>query len=78
MVLPVSSTRVKNTAPMIEVTIRPMSANCLTKACWNADSVCDLVSWSELADSASIACATREACSGLSSRTVYQLTRPLM
>jgi len=24
---------------MIEVTIMPMSANCLMKACWNADSV---------------------------------------
>ena len=31
MVLPVSSSRVKNTAPMIAVTIRPMSANCLSE-----------------------------------------------
>lgn len=44
MVLPVSNNKVKNTAAMIEVTIRPISANCLMKACWNADSVCDLVS----------------------------------
>ena len=74
MVLPVNSSRVKNTAPMIEVTIMPISANCLTKACWKADSVWVLVSWSELAEIASIACATREEWSGLSSVTVYQLT----
>ena len=37
------------------VTIRPMSANCLAKACWNADSVWLLVSWSELAEMASMA-----------------------
>ncbi|KAG1307841.1 hypothetical protein G6F62_015152 [Rhizopus arrhizus] len=78
MVLPVSSSRVKNTAPMIEVTIMPMSANCLTKACWNADSVWVLVSWSELAEIASMACATREEWSGLSSVTVYQLTWVVM
>ncbi len=78
MVLPVSSSRVKNTAPMIEVTIMPMSANCLMKACWNADSVWLLVSWSELAEIASIAWATREAWSALSSVTVYQLTWFLM
>ena len=63
---------------MIEVTIRPMSANCLAKACWNADSVWLLVSWSELADSASIAWATREACAGSSRVAVNQLTLLLM
>ncbi|MNT26814.1 hypothetical protein D3C72_1624090 [compost metagenome] len=68
--MPVSSTRVKNTAAMIPVTIRPISANCLAKACENAASVCDLVSRSELSDSASIAWATREACAGSSSCTV--------
>ncbi|MCY1459308.1 hypothetical protein D9M71_767740 [compost metagenome] len=78
MVLPVSSSRVKNTAPMIEVTIRPISANCLTKACWNADSVWVLVSWSELAEIASMAWATREEWSGLSRVTVNQLTWFLM
>ena len=45
---------------------------------WNADSVWLLVSRSELSDSASMAWATREAWSGLSRVTVYQLTWPLM
>ena len=77
MVLPVSSSRVKNTAPMIAVTIRPMSANCLAKAWLNAVSVWVLVSWSEFALSVSMANATRSAASPLSGCTTNQPTRPL-
>ena len=43
-----------------------------------ACSVIVRVSWSELAEIASIACATREEWSGLCSVTVYQLTWFLM
>ena len=77
MVLPVSSSRVKNTAPMIAVTIRPMSANCLAKDWLNACSVWVLVSRSEFSESASMERATRVAWSALSSRTMYQPTWPL-
>jgi len=44
MVLPVSSSRVKNTAPMIDTTIRPIFTSCLMNEAWNACSVCALVS----------------------------------
>ncbi len=72
IVLPVSSSRVKNTAPMIAVTIMPTSANCLRNDCWNADSVWVLVSWSEFAEIASIAWPTRSACAGSATRTMNQ------
>ena len=61
MVLPVSSSRVKNTAAMIAVTIRPMSANCLAKDWLKACSVWLLVSRSEFSEIASMAFATRVA-----------------
>ncbi len=61
MVLPVSSSRVKNTAAMIAVTIRPMSANCLAKDWLNACSVWVLVSCAEFSEIASMAFATRVA-----------------
>src|SRR5690606_29554194 len=76
MVLPVSSTRVKNTAPMIEPTIRPMSAICFTQDCAAACSVMVLVSCSEFTDSASIALPTRSAWSTSATRTTYQPTSP--
>ena len=75
MVLPVNSSRVKNTAAMIAVTIRPMSANCLAKDWLKACSVWLLVSWSEFCEIASMALATRVAWSTLSSFTMYQPTR---
>ena len=77
MVLPVSSTRVKNTAAMIAVTIMPTSANCLTNAWLNACSVWVLVSWSEFSLIASIARATCVAWFGSASLTMYQPTRLL-
>ena len=77
MVLPVSSSRVKNTAAMIAVTIRPMSANCLAKDWLNACSVWVLVSCAEFSEIASMAFATRVAWFTLSSFTMYQPTWPL-
>jgi hypothetical protein len=44
MVLPVSSNSVKNTAPMIAATTKPMLINCLMKEAWKACSVWVLVS----------------------------------
>jgi len=44
MVLPVSSSSVKNTAPMIAATTKPMLINCLMKEPWKACSVCVRVS----------------------------------
>ena len=72
--LPVSSSRVKNTAPMIAVTISPMSANCLAKAWLKACSVWVLVSRSEFSEIRSMASATSLARAGSSSCTAYQLT----
>src|SRR6185437_6710185 len=76
MVLPVSSTRVKNTAPMMEPTMRPMSANWLTKEAWKESSLCVLVSWSELAEIASIAWAIWSASFGCPIFSMYQPTWP--
>src|SRR5690606_34267952 len=74
MVLPVSSSRVKNTAPMIEPTIRPMSAICLSCEAIAAASLMVLVSCGELADSASIALATASLRRTSATRLMYQPT----
>jgi len=76
MVLPVSSSRVKNTAPMMAVTIRPMSPICLAKERWKSRSPWVLVSSAELANSRSMAWATCSARSGSLTFTMYQPTVP--
>ena len=77
MVLPINRIRVKNTAPMIAVTIKPTLANWLTNEALKAFSVSVLVSWSELTLIASIACAMRSACAGSAILVMYQPTVPL-
>ena len=76
MVLPASSISVKNTAPMMEPTMRPMSAICLIQLAVAACSLMLRVSWSELADSASMALATRSAWLTSFKRVTYQPTWP--
>ena len=78
MVLPVTRRRVKNTTVPI-VTIRNwMFPNCLTQFAAKADSVSVLVSFGELANSSSMALATRGASSGFQTRRTYQPIWPLM
>jgi hypothetical protein len=77
MVLPVTSSRVKNTTLptlMINSWILPI---CLTKEAAKAFSVSVLVSAGELANCSSIVRTRRTASSGLAMRTVYQPTQPL-
>mmetsp|Transcript_44842 Transcript_44842/g.105636 ORF Transcript_44842/g.105636 Transcript_44842/m.105636 type:complete len:231 (+) Transcript_44842:480-1172(+) len=77
MVLPASSSSVKNTAPMIDVTIRLMSATCFIQLLIAACSVMVRVSWSELADSSSMALSTRSAWFTSFTCVTYQPTWPL-
>src|SRR5690606_33192664 len=74
MVLPVSSSRVKNTAPMIEPTIRPISAICLSWAAIAACSFMVRVSCGEFIDSASIALAAASLRFTSDTRLMYQPT----
>ena len=76
MVLPVNSSKVKNTAPMIEPTIRPMSAICLSCEAIAACSLIVLVSCGEFIDSASMALAAASLRRTSETRLTYQPTSP--
>jgi hypothetical protein len=76
MVLPASSSSVKNTAPMMDVTMRLMSASCFIHAAVAACSVSVRVSWSELAEIASMALAMRSAWLTSLTRVTYHPTWP--
>ncbi len=78
IVLPVTSSSVKNTTlPMLMIRswILPI---CLTKEAAKAFSVSVLVSAGEFVNCSSIVLTRRTASSGLAMRTVYQPTRPLL
>ena len=70
IVLPTTSSRVKNTANRIQRTIMPMSPICLRKPTLKSFSVCVLVSSGEFSNLASIVSATDWARSGSLSRIV--------
>src|SRR5690625_2341391 len=74
MVLPASSSSVKNTAPIMAVTIRPILTSCRIKDAWKACSVWVRVSWLELADSSSMRPAISSALSGSPTWATYQCT----
>ena len=72
MVLPVTSSSVKKTTEPMARIRNSMLPICFTKAAAKAVSVWVRVSQGELANSASIAFATRSASSGFATRTTYQ------
>ena len=76
IVLPTTSSSVKNTANRIQRTIRPMSPICLKKPRLKSFSVCVLVSSGEFSKRESMARAICSAWSGFERRSVKVPARP--
>ena len=78
MVLPTTSSSVKNTANRIQRTMRPMSPICFTKLMLKSFSVCVLVSSGEFSNIASIVLLTARAWLASVSLRMKKLVRPFM
>ena len=76
MATPVRKRMEKNTAPVIRLTIRPMSPSWRMKPSWNSCSLCVLVSSEELANFASMVLAMRSLSPGSATCTTNTPARP--